>query len=685
LYSVIAVASLAGALGLALHHPLAPGFLAAALMAWAGVVWRWPLVWLVVVPLLLPILDFLPWTGWVAIDEFDLLLLATLAGGYAHLARSGRDLKLSSLPLGLLGFLFVCEAIALFRGVADAGGFTFDWFGGYRDAMNSVRIFKSLFFAMLFAPMLVEAFQRDGRRVSRLLAIGIVAGLALVAIAVLRERATYPGLLDFSTPYRCAAMFWEMHVGGAALDGYLALSVPFAAWALLEARRRSYWLAAAALVVLVGYACLTTFSRGVYLALLFALTVLAWLRMRPEGAAEETARLAAGVRLVLAVAFLGLAELAFHVAGYRGALLLLIASGIALVANRLRTRPWWPASLRTQGGMAVAMVLTIEVVAVVNGGSFLMERLARGDQDLGGRLAHWRNGAELLHGPSDWLLGKGLGRLPDWYVRQDRRNEFPGDFRLARDGDNRYVLLSGPPSEMALTGLFGLAQRAPIVDGGSYVAEFDVRAFAATNVQISFCRKYLIYEVACAGAQVPVAAEAGWQHVEAALTGQRLATGPWYALHDGVFSISVLGTGRTVAIDNVRLSAAGRQLLANNDFSDGLARWFLSGSAYFVPWHIDNLALEVLIDQGALGLVALALFVVATLRLLIFGRVRRHILAPYIAGSLTGYLVVGLFSSLMDVPRVAFLFWLISIVSWLLNEKTSNSSNGWENVGINGR
>ncbi len=55
-----------------------------------------------------------------------------------------------------------------------------------------------------------------------------VAGLGVVALGALWEHVAFPGLLNFSTDYRSTSVFWEMHVGGAALDGYLALAMPFA-------------------------------------------------------------------------------------------------------------------------------------------------------------------------------------------------------------------------------------------------------------------------------------------------------------------------------------------------------------------------------------------------------------------------------------------------------------------------
>ncbi len=72
-----------------------------------------------------------------------------------------------------------------------------------------------------------------------------------------------------------------------------------------------------------------------------------------------------------------------------------------------------------------------------------------------------------------------------------------------------------------------------------------------------------------------------------------------------------------------------------------------------MPWHIDNLYLELLIERGA---VALALFLaLAELALwnLPAGPGRLQPIAPFLAASLLGGLIVGLVSSLMDVPRVA--------------------------------
>jgi hypothetical protein len=106
-------------------------------------------------------------------------------------------------------------------------GLALGWFQGYEDPLNSLRIGKSLLLALLLLPSLRSLLQAAPALAVRGYRRGMAMGLGLVSLAVLGERAAYPGLLDFSTPYRSTALFWEMHVGGAGLDAFLALTVPF--------------------------------------------------------------------------------------------------------------------------------------------------------------------------------------------------------------------------------------------------------------------------------------------------------------------------------------------------------------------------------------------------------------------------------------------------------------------------
>ncbi len=627
---LVALACLVGGSALAWHHPLWPVLCLAALWLWAGLVFWRPGVWLWVVPAAMPVLNFSPWTGWLVFEEFDLLLLGTLAAAYAHMAWTARAHQTTKLPNGqlhrglnaLLAAMAMLGLLSLWRGFADAGGFRFDWFAGYTDALNSWRVFKSLGFALLFFPLLRWHAADDGNLAVRRLAQGMVVGLALVTLAVLWERAAFPGVFDFSANYRTVALFWEMHVGGAAIDVYLAMSSPFVLWALVNTRRPLVWLMLALLAVLTAYACLTTFSRGVYLAVALPLLALVWMQWRQRRV------LPPGGRLV------------------------------------------W----RARANAALSVLVLLEVAAVLVGGSFMAERLTRAGPDLSSRVEHWRHGLDLLASPADWLLGKGLGRLPANYAAKAPKGEFPGTVSHRVEPQpgqprNAFVTLHGPKTRPAASGGFALTQRVEGLAGMAHQARFDVRVEKMTRIEVSVCERHLLYDRRCQAARVrvkPVEAlgQVTWQPLTVTLRGDAFANDAWHDARLLMFSVSVINVAGAADIDNVTLTGQGTaQLLGNADFSAGMAQWFPAAQSNFLPWHLDNLYLEVLVERGLPALLLLLAVVLGAMGSLWRGPGRHLPLAPFLAASLVAVLLVGLVSSVMDVPRVAFLFLLLLFVA----------------------
>jgi hypothetical protein len=625
--ALVAAACLVAGSGLAWHHPVSPLLCLMLLGLGAGLVaWR-PQAWLVLLPVCLPWLNFSPWTGWLMADEFDILLLGVLAGGYARRAWERPLAPPAPHTLAhkaLLAGVALTGTLALLRGLADAGGWRFDWFADYSEALNSIRVFKSLGFALLFVPLWRRAMVSNSRLAGVYWASGIVGGLALAVLAMTWERAAFPGLLEFSDPYRTVGLFWEMHVGGAAIDTYLAITAPFLVWALVLARRPGLWLSLALLALLNGYACLTTFSRGVYLAVLAPLGLLAlllWLQKHGQTLRQSLQR--------------------------HGAL-----------------RGW-----RVKAGLLLSVALLLEVILVLEGGDFMAKRLANAEQDLTSRMQHWRNGLGLLHGPADGLLGKGLGRLPANYAAQVPGGELPGAVRARLESapgqaSQSFVSLYGPKTRADLAGVLELTQRVTLTEPGNYSVRLDVRVSKNTRLELYVCERHLLYDRTCQSAFLRVLAAkdgdtAGWQTLSARLTGPSMGPQTGWLPRLQMFSIGVLGAGTRVDVDNLSLiSYSGQVLLVNGDFSEGLAHWFPAAQAYFVPWHLDNLFLEMLVERGGLGCLAWMLLVAYTLWQLLAGRARDQPLAPYLAASLVAVLLVGLVSSVMDVPRVAWLFWM---------------------------
>ena len=116
----------------------------------------------------------------------------------------------------------------MYRGFSAAGSHELGWFDGYYDASNSLRVAKSYLLALLMSPLLVRRCAAPARARSERWRPGWSRVSASRRWRSCGSASSFPGLLNFSSDYRATALFWEMHVGGAALDGFLALTVPFA-------------------------------------------------------------------------------------------------------------------------------------------------------------------------------------------------------------------------------------------------------------------------------------------------------------------------------------------------------------------------------------------------------------------------------------------------------------------------
>ena len=304
----------------------------------------------------------------------------------------------------------------------------------------------------------------------------------------------------------------------------------------------------------------------------------------------------------------------------------------------------------------------------------MADRLNRTGADLSSRVDHWRHGLDLLAGPADWLLGKGLGRLPASYAAQAPNGEFPGavshriEPQPGRAG-NAFVTLYGPKTRPTMGGGFALTQRVEGAFGTAHQVRLDVRVAQQTTIELSLCERHLLYDRRCQAARVrvkpvEVQGQAAWQPLTVTLQGDTFAHDAWHGARLMMFSISVIDAAAAADVDNVTLTGQGAApLLGNGDFSAGMAHWFPAAQSNFLPWHLDNLYLEVLVERGLPALLLLLALVLVAMGSLLRGPGRHLPLAPFLAASLAAVLLVGLVSSVMDVPRVAYLFLLLLFVA----------------------
>ena len=136
------------------QYPLPSWPLAALVAAYAVLLWRWPVLFLVVIPAVLPALDLGLWTGWQFIGEPDLFVLATVG----TLILREWPAKVDLVPPGWLDVvltgLIVVLAIAVAVGLASPLGYTGTSANPYLRPDNALLLAKGPAEALLLLPFI---------------------------------------------------------------------------------------------------------------------------------------------------------------------------------------------------------------------------------------------------------------------------------------------------------------------------------------------------------------------------------------------------------------------------------------------------------------------------------------------------------------------------------------------------
>jgi O-antigen ligase len=612
---LMSLSSLGAGFVVASAHPAAPVTTFVFLGIFLLFLWR-PQIGLFSLPVFLPFLNFSPWSGWLVVDEFDLLVLATVAAGFFRMQREG-------IPVENRRFYFlliVIVALLAIRGASDLAEHDMDWFSGYMSPLNGFRVGKSLLWVVLIFPLFVRAGEvvSPDKVIARFFGACLL-GACGVVLAVFWERAFFPGIFDISTPYRTVGTFWEMHHGGAALDVYLVLLAPLLVWAWRTTVSLPLRLILGALILAFVYTCLTTFSRGVIGASAASVLMLCALLVWRRAKAGQAIRIGSPVSLV------------------------------------------------------VVILVVLEIVLVFGSDSFMNKRLAETERDFGGRLEHWEQGMGLLKTPDEWLFGIGLGKLPARLTQGREGLALSGSYFWRAINGRRAMVIAGPHgsnSSRELGGLYALTQRVDLVQGQRYHFSMDTRAEKDALMSVQVCAQHLLYPAHCQSRLLRLSS-GGWQHWESRLSGAPFKLGSWQGFAHGLMRLSVLTPGTEVEFSNPYLSGGGDNLLRNTQFLEGGAGWFPLARSYFLPWHIDNLYLEIMIETGLVGLLSFFAAILMLVRRLVLDWGREDLFAPYLLSCIAGLMALGLVVSVLDMPRVALLSGLILVLAWQRSRKKS--------------
>ncbi len=588
------------------RFPLGPWWPAAALLAYAAVLWRWPAAWLIAVPFALPCLDFSPWTGWLLVGESDLVVLVTVA----VLLLRDPPARGEWWPRGLPGAVLALAAAVTLLGIALGLASPVHEPGGtsdiYLSPLNALRVAKGFGVALLLLPFLLRQVAA-GR--GAWLGYGMIAGLLGVAAASVVERLAFTGLWNFTTDYRVLASFASEHIGGGHIGAYLAMALPFVS--VLFIRPRAGVLLAPIALLAGAYALVVTSSRTGY-----------------------------------AVGALGMAVVA---------LLWPLAS--------LRS----PGARRLAAFLPVPLLLALAgvVFAAATQAQFMTSRFKTVVPDLDLRVSNWQAG--LAARDPSWrtaLFGMGIGTYPRVAAARETGRAVPGNFVVLDDAGKKYLSITVRSRDY-----FGQKINLP-PDGGLHLALAIRPHGAPTTAVAILCAKWLLYSVDCVSSTLlaPVADQWNQATVDfaaAALADLRRAQ-PVPRPIDLSFDFN---RGQVVDFTGVSLRGAdGHELIANGGFTDGTARWMFTDDDD-TAWRIMNFYLLQFFEGGALGLAA-TLLLVATAGLRAFGAVLRgERLGVPIVASLLALLAAGAMDGLAEAPRLMAVFFLVALTGLVIGRQ----------------
>ena len=597
-----AAALIAVAVVLALLHPAAVA-LALALAVYAAVLWRKPAWGLAASLAALPVLDLAPWSGWFFVDELDLLILITLA---IALVRRPPAAAVRSLAPGaslLIGSWAISFAISLAVGLWPLAPLDGNAFTSYYSHYNALRVGKGALLALALFHVVIRMTGETQLR--QQLTVGMVLGLAGAAAVVLWERLSFSALLDFSTDYRVTGSFSGMHTGGAYIDAYLVMALPFAAYWFVRHDKSWARLVALSILSLGAYAVFVTFSRGAYLA--FAL----------------------GASIML----LGTWR---HGAGH--------------------------AKIARAAIFGAGLLAAIAAVSVLQG-PFMQARLAHTTEDFALRLRHWQDAVGMMN--SDWktrVFGMGIGTYPVTHFWTSTPGARSATYSYASKDGNRYLRLGGGEP-------LYFEQIVPVTAQQDYILSFDLRSEdASAEIAVSVCEKSLLSSRHCRWLKAEARA-GGWQRSELGFNSDEVGSASNFATRPVKLSLMNSQPGTVVDVDNIRLlDRTGRNLIANGDFSNGNDRWFFSTENH-LAWHIKNLMVHIVFEQGWFGLLAFVIVCGFAVVRLAVSAWRGDLFATTRLAALGGFFAVGLFDSLLDFPRLSLLFFLFVFTALLRPER----------------
>jgi len=587
----------------------------------------WSKLWMIILPALLPVLDLTPWSGRILVTEFDFFIFSSITISLAFNRLDFTFFKTVGSIKWLILLLTISYSISTLIGYFSLKEIHSTDFHLYLTEYNSLRVAKGFFAALCFLPILAYE-KKQGTPIAKILSIGIIIGFVLAIISIIWERLVFPGFFDFSNTYRISGLFSGLLLGGTMLDGYLLLAFPF--FFILFYSFNKPWVNLLGIIIFTFglYCILVTFTRTNYLAV--------------------------------------------------SASILILAFGTKIIHHKSSKHPRF--------SYLIFPIIALLIAFSIFKGGYIMNRFSTTLNSFDHRLDHWSKANQLKHnGITAFLLGNGKGSYPNTYINNDDSGLTMARFWLQEErtkdrGIIKFIRLS--PSDK--NGTLNIIQRITINQSGIYKVNITLRNTSKKpqKLLVEFCKKNILKfkgECQWQGFTPPNNTQ-NWQTITKNLSSDGFTKGILSAVTPIDINILNRGLKNRLDIAQVEIIAPdGSQVLKNTQFKNNFDHWFFS-SGNHMAWHIKNLWVSSFFEGGLIELALITILLIA-LSIRLYKQLREgNYYALAILASISGMMIVGLFGSIFDEPRISWLFFLITWLTILKPEtatKPERTKNAW--------
>ena len=520
-------------------------------------------------------------------------------------------------------------------------------------AMIAVSLVVQVLLSTLIAP--------HSQKKSRFSAFVFLPIIAIVASYALQQVFTSSGYRGFAA------------VSGFFGSLFLLTLTPF--------RVSGHSVFAAAAILLVSFIFAKFSAKGVYIAYGMCLVIFV-----ASYASRSNARDRYAWPSAIGLA-LNTVAIATHWGGQNAIFSAIAAIVLGIVVasmNALSRQRIWTLNRASVSLASLGMLGTAVTVVVMNS-YFASDRFSATQGDWEIRTRHWQNVYNSMEpGPLHFAFGTGLGRMPESYFWHNAGEEIPGPFVFSQDGGNQFLRLSGSRYKRGYGESLRILQ-AVRVSSPRVVIELNARTASDAKLLVGICARHLIYSVGCSEKALHLGASPDWAKVkfDLDLTGIQARN---KFLPRPYFLVLYTETQKSlIDIDNVNLyGLSNSESIRNGEFTRGLDHWYFSSDRLHLPWRTENIFLHVFFDQGAFGLGIFCVLLLMAFTRIIRPALRGNRGAIALALSLFGFVAIGMFDTLLDVPRLSLLFYVllfstIAIPSKLMFAETVRAERRLEN------